>query len=332
MNGKTLMDTIEDILSTNEYYNHSRQDAWEKKSSIRTRPRRFISEEDIMGKENKYLFPLSRQPICVHPIIIGLGEKAKKYILIQSLYKFMMDIAILETEVVNAGALLVANNKLHFDFPYNLRHDAQSVIIDETYHAYVATDFMRQVELMTDVKPLSIPEKASILQAIESVKERIPHDYFNIFFLVAVCIGEHVLTKDLISVGKDETICKAFFEVMSDHVLDEGRHANIFSDIMSWVWEKMTDSERDVIGQSIPEFMKLYLKNEDARSFNYEILKGLKLSESTIDQIIEDTYVSACSPKLDSNNPVLKNLLIMLKRCRVLEHKNTNNAFEKAMN
>lgn len=203
------METIEELLSTNEVYKHSRQDIWEKRSSIRTRPRRFVSEDDLANEEI-YFFPISRQPICVHPIILKLGEGVRKYILTQSVYKFMMDVAVLETEVVNAGALLVANNKLNFSFPHNICHDALSVIIDEAYHAYVAIDFMKQVESLTDIESLPIPKETAVIQAIHSIQKTINPEYSDLFFLIAVCIGEHVLTKDLISIGKDKTICKTF--------------------------------------------------------------------------------------------------------------------------
>ncbi|MGQ3887959.1 hypothetical protein ACQUW5_02865 [Legionella sp. CNM-1927-20] len=48
----------------------------------------------------------------------------------------------METELVNRGALIVANDCLDMGFPLALRQDALSVIIDEAYHAYVALDFI----------------------------------------------------------------------------------------------------------------------------------------------------------------------------------------------
>jgi hypothetical protein len=112
------------------------QEVWEKSSSIRSRPRRIVE----LDSENMFFYPESRQPLCIHPLVVAKGIDAKRYILTQSLFKFMHDVAILETEVVNSGAILVANNKLDVNFPESMRHDALSVIIDEAYHAYVAKD------------------------------------------------------------------------------------------------------------------------------------------------------------------------------------------------
>lgn len=324
------METVGQLLSENQAYQHSLQPIWERRSSIRTRPRRFVSESDILEK-SVYFFPLARQPLCAHPKIIKLGEDAKKYILTQSSYKFMMDVAVLETEVVNTGALLVANNKLDFEFPHNMRHDALSVIIDEAYHAYVAIDFIKQVEILTGIKQLPMPKKTAVINAIQYIQDKLDSAYQSLFFLIAVCIGEHVLTKDLIAIGKDKSICKTFSDVMADHVLDEGRHANIFADIMTFVWNNMSDDAKTTIGTMLPEFMRHYLKSDIQKEFDESILKGLDLSVEEINEIISGTYVVSCSIKLDNNNPVIKNLLSMLDRCRVFDHGPTKQAFQQAL-
>lgn len=93
---------------------------------------------------------------------------------------------------------------------------------------------------------------------------------------------------------------------MADHVLDEGRHASIFAEIMTWVWEKMSEKEKDAIGQILPEFMRLYLKNDIQKEFDLKILKALNLNDLDITKIMNDTYISACSIKLNSENPVIK--------------------------
>jgi len=324
------MQTIDELLSEKKAYQHSRQELWEKRSSIRTRPRRFVSEADV--DKGFYFFPVPRQPLCVHPLVVNLGEQVKQYILTQSSYKFMIDVAVLETEVVNAGALLVANNKLRFCYPDNMRHDALSVIIDEAYHAYVAIDFMRQIEGLTGIKALPMPKNTAVMRAIQHIQAKLDPAYRELFFLISVCIGEHVLTKDLISIGKEDTICNTFSEVMADHVLDEGRHATIFAEVMAWTWERMTEAEKSTIGLVLPDFMKEYLKQDIQKDFDTSILKGLKLlSDAEVEKIISDTYLNICSTRLNADNPVIKNLLTMLKRCRVLEHDATNEAFQNSV-
>lgn len=302
-----------------------KQALWEKGASIRTRPRRLLPEFD----DCDYYFPISRQPLCVHPIIVSMGEESKIFILTQSVYKFMMDIAILETEVVNSGAILVANGKLNIHFPEGLRHDALSVIIDEAYHAYVAMDFIKQIECKTGFKPIEMPKQTAALISIKYIKEQLPTDLRDIFELIAVCIGEHVLTKDLISIGKETSVSKTFLQVMADHVTDEGRHANIFNHVLEILWSEVSEGQKNLIGPYIPLYMLKYLQTNSylQKEYDRSILSHLNLSEENINNIMNDTYVEYKDEIISKINPVISNLINMLEHCRVLDHRATKDAF-----
>lgn len=317
-------------MSTNSVKkNHyiSKQTGWERGSSIRTRPRRILSEEE----NTNYFFPLSRQPLCIHPIILNLGETARQFILTQSLYKFMMDIAILETEVVNSGALMIANSKLLIPFSEEIKQDALSVIIDEAYHAYVAIDFMKQVENKTKIYPVCLPESSAALIAIATIKKELAPSLQDIFELIAVCIGEHVLTYDLISIGKEANVNKTFSEVMADHVLDEGRHANIFKHVLKQVWAHLSVSEQDTVGSILPRYMRTYLdvNSNLQKDYDTKILLALNLNDAEIQQIIAETYVEYEKEPIAKTNPVIFNLITLLEGCHVLDNVNTKQAFLK---
>lgn len=317
---------ITDSVKINRY--QGKQIFWEKGSSIRTRPRRILSENE----ECDYYFPVSRQPLCIHPHVVSLGEETKISILTQSVYRFMTDIAILETEVVNHGALMVANNKLNIPFGDELRHDALSVIIDEAYHAYVAIDFINQIQSKTGIKPIPYLHESISAMAIKSIKELLPHSLHDIFELVAVCIGEHVLTKDLISIGKETTVSKTFSQVMADHILDEGRHANIFHHILEFLWDYLEDDKKNIIGPHIPLYMMKYLDytSSTQKDYDFKILSSLSLTSDEITKIMYDTYSEHLFNKeaILKNNPVIFNLLQMLERSHVLKHDKTMQAFK----
>src|SRR6056297_2995018 len=115
------------------------QTQWEGRATVRARPRRLLPDS------NGYFFPKSRQPLCFHPLIQTLGSDAIDFILIQSAYKFMWDIAQIETNIVNEVAEKIANNRYPIPFPESLTFSALTVLVDESYHAYVARDFMNQL-------------------------------------------------------------------------------------------------------------------------------------------------------------------------------------------
>lgn len=296
---------------------------WDRKSSIRSRPRRLLNPE----QKNEYFYPITRQPLAIHPLIQARGEDAVRFILTHTVYKFMYDIAILETEVVNKGALMIANDHLNLNFPAALRHDALSIIIDEAYHAYVAIDYLNQVEALTGVAVQEIPTNTTVIRAMNLIKEKLPDDVSGLFELIAVCIGEHVLTKDLISIGKDSNVGEFFKVIMADHVLDEGRHAIFFANILEFVWAKMSESQRDCIGAILPEFMREYLRQDIQKDYDTAILRLLGMSEPDINTVINDSYINACNVGLNNNNPVIINLVTLLQRIHVLEHAKTRSAF-----
>lgn len=299
-----------------------KQDQWDRFSSIRSRPRRFIAK-DI----EEFYFPHSRQPLCVHPIITALGSEAEKFILIQSAYKFMYEIAMLETEMVNSAATKVANNRLPFNFPDDLRHDALTVVIDEAYHAFVAIDFMKQIEARTGIKPIAMPTQSPNTIAIELVDARLPKTLHDSFELIAVCISEHTLTKELINIGKEGKALKSFSEVMADHVLDEGRHAMIFSDILEMFWQNLDEESKLQIGNALPMFIREYLNTEQQIAFDRDILKALHLNENEINQVINETHIAYDPTELKNINPVIPNLLKLLERTKVLAHPATRACF-----
>ncbi|HEX4045358.1 MAG TPA: diiron oxygenase, partial [Gammaproteobacteria bacterium] len=248
-----MMQSTDPTLISKKLYT-GKHNQWDRFSSIRSRPRRHISMEI-----NENYFPISRQPLCVHPIITALGEETMHFILTQSAYKFMYEIAMLETEMVNTAACRVANNRLPFDFPEAVRHDALTVIVDEAYHAFVAIDFMQQIEKKTGIKPIQMPHESPNSSAINLACANLPENLHDSFQLIAVCISEHTLTKELISVGEEGKALKSFSAIMADHVLDEGRHAMIFSDILAMFWQSFDKSTKEIIGSALPLFIKEYL-------------------------------------------------------------------------
>jgi hypothetical protein len=316
-----MIDVLQKELDSNYYANLK---VWDRRSSIRSRPRRILEESE----KNQLFFPIARQPLVIHPLVQKLGKDVAHYILIQTVYKFMFDIAILETEVVNTGALMVANDQLSMGFPPGLRHDALSIIIDEAYHAYVAIDYMDQVTQVTGIKPIEIPKRTAVIDALKFIKVNLDQRLIPLFELIAVCIGEHVLTKDLISIGKDKEVGQFFQDIMADHVLDEGRHATIFAYILDFLWKRLSDGDRDVLGPLLPIFMREYLRPDIQKAYDEKILISLRMNEDEIDRVMKDTYFNSCTIGLNNNNPVIINLITLLQRCHVLDHEKTKTAFK----
>ena len=302
----------------------SKQTHWEKYASIRSRPRRILPEES----DGEYLFPIARQPLCIHPKVQERGEQVRKYILVQSLYKYMNDIANIETDVINRSAIKIAKDQFHFKFSDDIKQDALSIVIDESYHAYVALDFMRQVTARTGIIPLELPKDTELSNAIRMIRELLPSSLQDDFELIAVCIAEHVLTNDLIGIAKAEDVSKTFYSVMNDHVIDEGRHSSIFASVLGQFWNSMSSEHQDEIGAHLAILLERYLQSELQMSFERNMLKSLHFSNSDVDAIIHETYSAVTDKSVREASPIVRQVLSLLRKSGVLENKKTHSAFQ----
>lgn len=311
------------INRINSYSTHQNQ--WERLASIRTRPRRLLESSDQSGSMNYY--PLARQPLCVHPEVERLGTAARDYILIQSFYKYMNDIANIEKDVINKVAYKITKNQYFIKFSHAIKQDALSIIIDESYHAFVAMDFMHQVAEHTKVEPIQLPVETELSCAIDDLKSTLPECFHEHFEFITVCIAEHALTHDLISTSKSKDVSKSFYYIMHDHVLDEGRHAIFFSELLTIFWAALADEDKNVIGSILPELLRRYLQPDLQRKFDEKVLKQLEISPDTITKILDDTHIPIPLFQQKTSNVVLRQMLALLRKANIFEHIKTNEAF-----
>lgn len=301
----------------------SKIDRWDKAASVRSRPRRFIEENNTVG----YFYPIARQPLCIHPLIQARGEEDIHFILIQTAYKFMRDIAFVETEIINNTAQKIYSNRFSFKFPLELRLDILSIIIDEAYHAYVALDFMQQLEKRTGIKPLEKDNTTELAIAMEKFAPLLPEDLHDAFEIIAICIGENTLTKELFSMAAESSINQIFHEVMADHMVDEGRHSGIFSLILRELWPALDERAKCLIGAILPDFLINYLNPDLDIAYNKKILEALSFTTEDTDLIIAETHPPIPIKNLKHVNPVMKNILFIIERNGILEHAPTKEAF-----
>jgi len=80
-------------------------DDWERRATIRTRPRRLLENDD------KLIFPLCRQPLVLSATFTEHCPQWRDFVLVQSFYKFINDVVIFETEIVDKTARAIAKNR-----------------------------------------------------------------------------------------------------------------------------------------------------------------------------------------------------------------------------
>ncbi|MFC3907833.1 diiron oxygenase [Legionella dresdenensis] len=302
----------------------SNQPQWERTASVRSKPRRLLTDEENPG----FYFPPEQQMLCVHPLVEKMGTEVKETILIHSLYKYLNDIANIEKDIINQTAYKITQNDYFIDLPRDIRHDALSVIIDESYHAYVALDFLQQVEVKTSILALDLPKDTALSYAIKSIKAELPKQYIENFELIATCIAEHALTNDLIAVSKSQNISRTFFYIMKDHAQDEGRHARYFEYLLAIFWEALPIEQKEIIGSFLPKLIHQYFNPAIQKTYDEQILKSLNISPEKIQIILSDTHDGWSDHLINQENIIAKQMINLLKRTKVIETQSVKQAFE----
>lgn len=270
------------VSSDNRYL-----DSWDKRASINTMPRRVLRH----AAQQSY-FPKHEQPLCSHPLVSARGREIEQSILTQTAYKFMLGISEHETKVINNVV-----QKLLCDIiplPDTLKQALQTVVIDESYHALVAHDFVQQVQTVTGEKALPYPPLSDLGVALAHTQKKLSASSQDLFSLVAVCIAENLITQELLARQADPDVNQFFYEINRDHLADEGRHAKIFTEVISHVWENIALGDREIILDELPAFIEQWMRRAVSLDGDRMILRSLAFTPDEVETVLYDTY-----PELD---------------------------------
>ncbi|BAZ71134.1 hypothetical protein NIES4106_59310 (plasmid) [Fischerella sp. NIES-4106] len=291
--------------------NNKLQIKWEKRATVRSRPK-VVYDKEAKG----YYYPISRTPLAIHPTVMAKGERAIEFLLIQSLYKYSNDIATIETRVVNETIIKVLTNKMPIEFNKEQKINLYTIMVDEAYHAYVAFDAMLQIENHTGVEALPLPEVIEIEKAITKVREKLDQKYHNIFDLICICLAENTLTKEIITMTDQEETHPFFQKIIKDHFADEERHSGIFYKLLEFIWINLNEEYKEHIGEILVDFIEEYLGLTIQIKFDKQVLSKIGFSDEEASKIVEDTYGGF---KLTKHHPMLKNIIILLDKTGVFD-------------
>ncbi len=301
------------------YQTHA--ESWEQRATIRTRPRRIIENDELS------FYPIQRQPLCFDPVIAKLGDEVRDIILLQSLYKYINDIVIFETEIVNKTALDIMKGRFPFDFPFSARYDAMPVVIDEDYHAFVAMDFQNQLEQQTGIKPFQTVTEIELSRAIpRAIKSLDNLEHQAGMELIAVAISENTVTSDVAAFATDKSVKRSIKGIMADHLADEGRHSKFWIELVKIYWKGIDASARLAIGAAIPHFLEEYLTNDIQKEFDTALVNSLNLPQAVRNKVIENLVGGY---PITNQHPMIANIRRFFTTSGLVEHQPTRNQLKQ---
>jgi len=290
---------------------NSYQDRWESRSSIRTRPRKFI-DFSLPG----YFFPPEKQVLLLLPEVTALGESIKREILLRSFYKYLNDIIHLEIKWVYSTCSKIIQNDLCIFYSELAKLNAYTVIIDEYYHVYIAQDMISQLRHhYPALAAIDLPNPDSN-NAINTIKNKLDQKYHDIFEVIATCIFETTLVRELVEYFSSDSIHPAIKYYINDHMNDESRHYIFFFEILCNTWQGLPEEYKKNIGEILSEFIGIYLNISSDKFYNLSLLEEIGFSFEEATQMVE----KLCSDfVISSEIPMVKHVLSVLEKSKVLD-------------
>lgn len=286
-------------------------DVWESRATIRTRPRRVLENDE------RLIYPLSRQPLVLSETFLRECPQQRDFSLVQTLYKFINDVVIFETEIVDKTARSIAKNRFAVAFPFACRYDAMTVVVDEDYHALVAMDFMQQTVAMTGIEPIRLPDQIELSRAIPAAVALAPEHLRSAVELICVAIAENTVTGDVAAFARDDTVKPSIKGLMADHLLDEGRHSSFWARMVRIYWHTASVADREAIAKILPVFIGHYLTNDIQKSFDLRLIDALQVSEETRLSLKEE--MTGLAFPINHHHPLVGNIIKFFHNSSLLD-------------
>ena len=296
-------------MRAEEYQSFS--ESWEERATIRTRPRRRLEDD------GKLIFPISRQPLVMGATFIRECAHLQHFVLAQSLYKFINDVVIFETEIVDKTARSIAKDNFAIRFPFACRYDAMTVVVDEDYHALVAMDYMQQTIELTGIEPIALPTEIELSRSIPKALAMAPEHLKAAVELICVAIAENTLTNDVAAFARDDSVKTSVKGLMADHLADEGRHSGFWVKLTRIYWSTASEEDKRVLASIMPVFLGEYLTNEIQQGFDFALIEQLPVSSSVKAALREE--VEGMSFPITPSHPLVGNIVRFFKHSGLLD-------------
>ncbi|MFT7561257.1 MAG: hypothetical protein ACI93R_003183 [Flavobacteriales bacterium] len=281
MNLPELSDFCEKYLET-----------WNKRSTLRTLDRYRMTKNDLSKSD---IYPRDKQALCTHPEIIARGEAFIQKLLTHSAYQTMAEVAGIEVLVVTDICSKLATCSFPVEISRPIRQVALTIATDESYHAFVAREFLEDLENMSNIPQSQAAEtkldKIPLIVAIDQFKKSVPQELSGISELISLCFAENFLTEDLYGLTKDQNKDEVFQIIIREHLMDEGRHQLFFQKLLRYLWTQLDISSKKIISTYLPKFLDQFLMDlYSMEARDKSVLTSIGIIGNEAELILEEVY------------------------------------------
>ncbi len=287
--------------------------AWFSKATVR-RPCASVLDE---GAAFDWRFPVEMKPLLAHPVVVALTQETRRFIHVQAFHKYLHDVCLTETEVVNRVAADIAYGRSVRAFEDRVAAEALAILVDEAFHSYMARLFSLKISRATGIEPLPLPGRNALVNAFENVAHGLDAAAANLSRFLCCCLSESTFTKEILAASRLDSCDPGFRELMEQHLADEGRHYSYFRGALAWVWDRLDEAERDTAARLLPAILTTYFDDADDEAHDRAVLAAAGMAPSAIEQVLDDTEGRRPA---HIHRPRVRNSLEFLRLANVLQH------------
>lgn len=287
--------------------------AWFTKATVH-QPCTGIFDEDTAFD---WRFPVEMKPLLGHPAMLAQPQSTQRFIHAQAFHKYLHDVCLTETDVVNRVAVDIAYGRSIRVFEAETATEALAILVDEAFHSYMARLFSNKVSLATGIAPIPMPARNALINAYEDIAHDLDDSSAALSRFLCCCLSESTFTKEILVASRLDGYDPGFRRLMEYHLADEGRHYGYFRRALAWVWPRLDESEREMAATLLPAIIATYFDDFDDRTHDRAVLLAAGIDSSMADKMLND--IARQRPAL-SEAPRLQNSLEFLRLTKVSEH------------
>ena len=277
---------------------------------------------DFTCEAGLVLFPPELVPGIGHQLVDKLGNDAARHLMMRKLESYNAFTEKLEYRAVMAAAIKIAQNPQAFGLSEQAGREARLIVTDESHHAYVAVELIKQISGFSELPPLT-PSEPHFLRGLEELERSLPTEFADDLLIAFVSISETLITSILRGIPRDPRVVSAVRNTVRDHCIDEARHHSYFVYVVHQHWASITLDRREILGPLYARLIRLFLDPDLNVCRAWLLEAGLDPNDARI--VLRDYYSPeriAASLRADSF-PTLK----LMQRVGVLDHPKARPAF-----
>lgn len=296
---------------------------WEQRATVRHMPRTRLSAEAARHE----LFPAALQPVLSHAEVIARGPDVRHRIMARATATFMLHVAILEVDLITDLCIKFVTADSGVPMPEAAKQVALTVATDEAYHAFVAREFLGDLECHTGIVPAT-DATMPVAAGLAELRRRARPDLKAATDTMVLCFAENFVTEELFGLSREAIPQGPFHTMMREHLMDEGRHQVFFQRLFRQIWTGFGEEERSALGRLVPVYLDSFLIAGNYEASQRDLLEYAGFDREVAARIARESLAATFGTELPRKSSLqfMRNALHLVEVSGILEHEPTRRA------